>query len=102
VSSNRSGIQLGAWRNAALHFGSHSENRVVFRVAQGRQNTGDLPVPVWCRSTPIVAVGFELMIPCSDDPRGSRIHEIDGLLTILTIIRVFGFCRFQRIVRTGG
>ncbi len=45
---------------AALHFASRTENRVVFRVALGRQYTGVLHVPVWQRSTPVEAVGFEL------------------------------------------
>jgi hypothetical protein len=31
---------------AALHFASRTQNRVVFRVALGRQNTGVLNVPV--------------------------------------------------------
>ena len=45
---------------AALHFASRTPNRVVFRVALGRQYTGVLHVPVWQRSTPVEAVGFEL------------------------------------------
>jgi hypothetical protein len=32
-------MQLGAWRRAALYFASRVPNRVVFRVAVGRQNT---------------------------------------------------------------
>jgi hypothetical protein len=53
---------LGAWRRAALDFASRTENRVVFRVALGRQNTGVLHGPVWYRSTPVEAVGFELSV----------------------------------------
>ena len=44
----------------ALHFASRTENRVVFRVALGRRNTGVLNVPVWHRSTLVKVVGFEL------------------------------------------
>ena len=45
---------------AALYFASRTENRVVFRVALGRQITGVLHGPVWYGSTPVEAVGFEL------------------------------------------
>jgi hypothetical protein len=45
-----------------LDFASRTENRVVFRVALGRQNTGVLHGPVWYRSTPVEAVGFELSV----------------------------------------
>ena len=53
-------VQLGAWRHTALYFASRNQNRVVFRVSLGPQNTGILHVPVWPRSTPVEAVGFEL------------------------------------------
>ena len=42
-----------------LHFASRSPNRVVFRVARGSQNFGDLNMPVWHRYTFVQAVGFE-------------------------------------------
>ena len=86
VCSAHAGSVHGVVRR--LHFGSRTENRVVFRVALGPQNTEVLHGPVWPRSTPAEAVGFELVIPCSDDPLDSRIHESDGLLTILTIIKL--------------
>ena len=38
-------------------------------------------------------VGFELGVPCSGDPRGIRVHERDGLLTILTIIPLLPISR---------
>ena len=43
---------------AALYFASRSENRVVFRVALGRQNTGVLHVLFWYRSKPMEAVSW--------------------------------------------
>jgi hypothetical protein len=47
------------WR---LHFASRTENRGVFRVSLGPQNTGFLHGPVWYRSTPEEAVEFELIV----------------------------------------
>jgi len=46
---------------AALYFASRTENRVVFQVALGRQNTGVLNVPVPPQSVLIEGVGFELV-----------------------------------------
>ena len=63
---DRKDMQLGSWRNAALYFASRTPNRVVFRVALGRENTGVLHVTVWPRSTPVEAVGFELIVRCSE------------------------------------
>jgi hypothetical protein len=77
-------MQLGASRNAALHFALRTRKSSRFSSRASRQNTGVLRRPVWYRSTPVEAVGFELAVPCSDDARDSRIHENKGLLTVLT------------------
>ncbi|MFM7927852.1 MAG: hypothetical protein ACKO9Q_09095, partial [Pirellula sp.] len=44
---------------AALHCASRNPNRVAFRVAQSRCNTGVLHVPVWYLHMSVEAVGFE-------------------------------------------
>jgi hypothetical protein len=45
---------------AALYFASRTPNRVVFRVARVAKSLGFCMSPVWYRSTPVEAVGFEL------------------------------------------
>ena len=78
---------------------SCGENRVVFPVAQGCQNTGVLHRAEWYRAKSVKAVGFELDFPRCEDPLGTRIHENDGRIIILTIIR---FLTVNRLISGGG
>jgi len=77
---------------------SCGENRVVFPVAQGCQNTGVLHRAEWYRAKSVKAVGFELDFPRCEDPLGTRIHENDGRIIILTIIR---FLTVNRLISGG-
>ena len=49
---------------AALFFASRTQIRVVFRVARVVKTLGFCMSPVWYRSTPVEAVGFELVEKC--------------------------------------
>ena len=52
----------------------------------------------WYRAKSVKAVGFELDFPRCEDPLGTRIHENDGRIIILTIIR---FLTVNRLISGG-
>lgn len=60
---------------AALHFASRTENRVVFRVALGRQYNGVLHLSAWLQTTLVEGVGFELTVDLLI-PRDCNYHSI--------------------------